>query len=141
MPLVDAWRRDLRRLSDREKALQTQLRAEYARTTETVWEYLRTQADVQWTSDELMGRYRSPVAVKTPPGGRTRGAWFPEGTVDAIPKMPITMGADFLLYGPIKRAPEIYTACGLADAYVAYLMRQQYRIKPMTKEHPLFKIF
>jgi tetrahydromethanopterin S-methyltransferase subunit H len=59
----------------------------------------------------------------------------------AIHVMPITMGADFLLYGPIKRAPEIYTSCGLADAYVAYLMRQQYRIKPLTKEHPLFKIF
>lgn len=59
----------------------------------------------------------------------------------AIHVMPITMGADFLLYGPINRAPEIYTACGLADAYVAYLMRQQYGLKPLTKEHPLFKIF
>lgn len=59
----------------------------------------------------------------------------------AIHVMPITMGADFVYYGPISRAPEIYTACALADAYVAYSMRQQYRIKPLTKEHPLFKIF
>ena len=54
---------------------------------------------------------------------------------------PITMGADFMLYGPIGNAPEMYTACGLADAYVAYNMRQQFRIKPLTREHPLFKIF
>jgi tetrahydromethanopterin S-methyltransferase subunit H len=32
---------------------------------------------------------------------------------------PITMGADFMLYGPIGNAPEMYTACGLADAFVA----------------------
>jgi tetrahydromethanopterin S-methyltransferase subunit H len=54
---------------------------------------------------------------------------------------PITMGADFMLYGPIGNAPEMYTACGLADAFVAYNMRQQFRIKPLTREHPLFKIF
>ena len=59
----------------------------------------------------------------------------------AIHVMPITMGANFLLYGPIGKAPEIYTACALADAYVAYAMRQEYGVRPLTKEHPLFKIF
>jgi tetrahydromethanopterin S-methyltransferase subunit H len=54
---------------------------------------------------------------------------------------PIPMGADFMLYGPMRNAPEMYTACGLADAFVAYNMRQQFRIKPLTREHPLFKIF
>ena len=54
---------------------------------------------------------------------------------------PIAMGADFMLYGPIEKAPEMYTACALADAYVAYNMRQEFRIKPLTREHPLFKIF
>jgi tetrahydromethanopterin S-methyltransferase subunit H len=54
---------------------------------------------------------------------------------------PIMMGANFLLYGPLSRAPRIYLPCALADAYVAYAMRQQYRINPLTKEHPLFKIF
>jgi len=54
---------------------------------------------------------------------------------------PITMGANFILYGPMKRAPETYTACALADAYVAYSMRQEFGIKPLTHEHPLFKIF
>ena len=54
---------------------------------------------------------------------------------------PIAMGANFILYGPIRNAPEVYMACALADAYVAYNMRQEFGIKPMTREHPLFKIF
>jgi tetrahydromethanopterin S-methyltransferase subunit H len=55
--------------------------------------------------------------------------------------MPIALGADFLLYGPMRNAIAVFTACALADAYVAYAMRQQYRISPLTREHPLYKIF
>jgi tetrahydromethanopterin S-methyltransferase subunit H len=58
-----------------------------------------------------------------------------------IHAIPIALGADFLLYGPIINAPKVYTACALADAYTAYAMRQQYRIRPLTKNHPLFRIF
>jgi tetrahydromethanopterin S-methyltransferase subunit H len=54
---------------------------------------------------------------------------------------PIILGANFLLYGPASRAPEIYPACGLADAYVSYSMRQEFGIKPLTNNHPIFKIF
>lgn len=54
---------------------------------------------------------------------------------------PILMGADFALYGPMGRAPQVYPAIALADAYVAYCMRQEFKIGPLTKEHPLFKIF
>ncbi|MFX0196696.1 MAG: hypothetical protein ACFFCW_11270, partial [Candidatus Hodarchaeota archaeon] len=54
---------------------------------------------------------------------------------------PISLGADFLLYGPIENAPSVYFYCSLADAYVAFSMRQQFRIKPLTRNHPLFKIF
>jgi tetrahydromethanopterin S-methyltransferase subunit H len=54
---------------------------------------------------------------------------------------PIVMGANFLLYGPAKRAAEIYPACGLADAYVSYSMRQEFGIKPLTSNHPVFMIF
>jgi tetrahydromethanopterin S-methyltransferase subunit H len=53
----------------------------------------------------------------------------------------IFMGGNFLLYGPVSHAERMYLPCALADAYVAYTMRQQYRISPLTKEHPLFKIF
>lgn len=54
---------------------------------------------------------------------------------------PIIMGANFLLYGPIKKASESYPPCALADAYVAYSMRQEYELGPLTKQHPLFNIF
>lgn len=55
--------------------------------------------------------------------------------------LPIAMGADFILYGPIEWAAEVYVPCAVADAYVAYSMRQEYGVKPLTKDHPLFKVF
>jgi tetrahydromethanopterin S-methyltransferase subunit H len=51
------------------------------------------------------------------------------------------MGANFMLYGPIKNAPKIYIPVAAADAYAAYSMRQEYGIRPLTSNHPLFKIF
>jgi tetrahydromethanopterin S-methyltransferase subunit H len=54
---------------------------------------------------------------------------------------PITAGANFILYGPIENAIHAYFYCGLADAYVAYSASQEFRTKPLMKDHPLFKIF
>jgi tetrahydromethanopterin S-methyltransferase subunit H len=54
---------------------------------------------------------------------------------------PIAMGADFLLYGPIENAPEAYFTSSLADTYVAYNARQEFRIRPLTSDHPLMRIF
>jgi tetrahydromethanopterin S-methyltransferase subunit H len=54
---------------------------------------------------------------------------------------PIVMGANFTLYGPVESAPLAYFYCGLADAYVAHSMRQEYKIEPSTREHPFYKIF
>jgi tetrahydromethanopterin S-methyltransferase subunit H len=54
---------------------------------------------------------------------------------------PIAMGADFLLYGPIENAREIYFASSLADSYVAYNARQEFRMRPLTSNHPLMRIF
>lgn len=54
---------------------------------------------------------------------------------------PIIMGANFILYGPIEDSQNAYFYSMLADAYVAYSLRQEYRLKPLTKEHPLFKAF
>jgi len=53
----------------------------------------------------------------------------------------IMMGANFLLYGPLSRAPQVFPTIALADAYVAYSMRQEYGIGPAVKNHPLTKIF
>jgi len=55
--------------------------------------------------------------------------------------LPIIMGANFMLYGPVRRASAMYIPCALADAYVAYSMRQEYNIKPLTNNHPLFRVF
>jgi len=55
--------------------------------------------------------------------------------------LSIIMGADFVLYGPIENAPEAYFAVSLADAYVSYSMRQEYRLRPLTEKHPIFRIF
>lgn len=54
---------------------------------------------------------------------------------------PIEMGADFSLYGPIEDAKEMYTACSLADAYVAYSMRLEEGMQPKSEKHPLNLIF
>lgn len=54
---------------------------------------------------------------------------------------PITAGANFILYGPVENAPSAYFYCGLADAYVAYSASQEFRTRPLVKDHPLFKMF
>lgn len=54
---------------------------------------------------------------------------------------PIVIGANFVLYGPIKNALNAYFYCAQADAYVAYSMKYEFGIKPLTRNHPLFKIF
>lgn len=54
---------------------------------------------------------------------------------------PIFAGANFVLYGPIEHAKDAYFYCALADAYVAYSATQELKIRPLEKEHPLFKIF
>ncbi|MEM2320420.1 MAG: tetrahydromethanopterin S-methyltransferase subunit H [Candidatus Bathyarchaeia archaeon] len=53
----------------------------------------------------------------------------------------IILGANFLLYGPIENAGIAYPTCALADAYIAYAARQEYGTKPLTTNHPLFRIF
>jgi len=55
--------------------------------------------------------------------------------------VPITMGANFMLYGPLEHAPLVYTPCALADAYVGYCARQEFGTAPLTDSHPLRRIF
>lgn len=51
-----------------------------------------------------------------------------------------SMGANFLIYGSIGRAKDVFPACALTDAMIAYSMLAQ-GVKPLTKNHPLYKIF
>jgi len=53
---------------------------------------------------------------------------------------PIIMGANFMLYGPIKHASKIYMPVAIVDAYVAYSAMQRYGVRPSTV-HPIFRIF
>jgi tetrahydromethanopterin S-methyltransferase subunit H len=55
--------------------------------------------------------------------------------------LPIAMGANFMVYGPIKNAPRIYVPIAVADAYVSYSVMQEYGTKPSTDNHPIFQIF
>jgi tetrahydromethanopterin S-methyltransferase subunit H len=50
-------------------------------------------------------------------------------------------GADFLIYGPIKQAKNIFPACALNDAIIAYHVMKRWGIKPLVKSHPLYKMF
>lgn len=54
--------------------------------------------------------------------------------------LPVVMGANFMLYGPIKNAPNIYIPVAVTDAYVAYSMWQEYNHMPLTKNHPFFNL-
>lgn len=50
------------------------------------------------------------------------------------------MGANFLIFGPLKAARYVYPACAIADAMIAYQARK-HGIKPLTKSHPIYKVF
>jgi tetrahydromethanopterin S-methyltransferase subunit H len=51
-----------------------------------------------------------------------------------------SMGADFLIYGSLAKAKDIFPVCSMNDAIIAYNMLN-YGIKPLTKTHPLYTIF
>jgi tetrahydromethanopterin S-methyltransferase subunit H len=50
------------------------------------------------------------------------------------------MGADFIIYGSVAKARDIFPACAMIDAIIAYNARNS-GIKPLTKRHPLYRIF
>jgi len=50
-------------------------------------------------------------------------------------------GADFLIYGPLKQARNVIPACAMTDAIIAYHSSKLYGTKPLTANHPLYKIF
>jgi tetrahydromethanopterin S-methyltransferase subunit H len=54
--------------------------------------------------------------------------------------LPVTMGANFLLYGPIKYAREIYTPIAIEDAFVAYTVWQEYGTNPLSDSHPFYNL-
>jgi len=50
-------------------------------------------------------------------------------------------GANFLIYGPIKQAKNVIPACAMTDAIMSYYASKLFGTKPLTSNHPLYKIF
>jgi tetrahydromethanopterin S-methyltransferase subunit H len=55
--------------------------------------------------------------------------------------VPMTLGADFLLYGVIEAALWIFPACAAVDAMIASTAQIEHGVETLTKEHPLYKLF
>jgi len=55
--------------------------------------------------------------------------------------VPLTLGADFLLYGVIEAAPWIFPACAAVDAMIASTAQIEHGVETLTEEHPLYKLF
>ncbi|MBS7651400.1 tetrahydromethanopterin S-methyltransferase subunit H [Candidatus Bathyarchaeota archaeon] len=58
----------------------------------------------------------------------------------AVAAMVQTAGADFIIYGSIEKAKSIFPACAMIDAIIAYGARRS-GVKPLTRDHPLYRIF
>ncbi len=50
------------------------------------------------------------------------------------------MGSDFIIYGSVAKARDIFPVCAMIDAIVAYNAKAL-DLKPLTRDHPLYKIF
>jgi len=51
-----------------------------------------------------------------------------------------SVGANFILYGPIEKAKQVFPAAAMVDAIIAYAARIK-GVRTKTKNHPLYKIF
>jgi len=51
------------------------------------------------------------------------------------------MGANFILYGPIRRADIVFPACAMTDAIITYNNIVTHGFRPKHKDLPLYKIF
>jgi tetrahydromethanopterin S-methyltransferase subunit H len=49
-------------------------------------------------------------------------------------------GANYLVIGPLRGASRIFKACAMTDAMIAYTAMAR-GVKPLTKTHPIFRIF
>lgn len=68
------------------------------------------------------------------------GAWARRLCRAGAATLAQVMGADFIIYGSIAKARDIFPVAAMVDAIIAYNART-FGIKPLTKDHPLYKIF
>jgi len=50
------------------------------------------------------------------------------------------VGANFIIYGSVAKVGNIFPVCAMIDAVIAYNARN-YGTRPLTKRHPIYKIF
>jgi tetrahydromethanopterin S-methyltransferase subunit H len=65
---------------------------------------------------------------------------FRYGTRTATNAIMQTMGANWLMFGPIEQADYVFPAVAITDAYVASAMGDL-GIRPLEETHPIYKIF
>jgi tetrahydromethanopterin S-methyltransferase subunit H len=71
---------------------------------------------------------------------REKGGPVFEATASAIFALTLTSGADFVIYGPIRSAPWVFPSLASVNAITAYAGRFT-GVRPVTDDHPLYKIF
>ena len=47
-------------------------------------------------------------------------------------------GANFIIYGSIRKAPRVFPVCALIDSMIAYSRRRE-GIRPLVRSHPIYK--
>ena len=65
---------------------------------------------------------------------------FRYGTRTATNAIMQTMGANWLMFGPVEQADYVFPAVAIVDAYVASAMGDL-GIRPLEETHPIYKIF
>ena len=65
---------------------------------------------------------------------------FRKGTRTATNAIMQTMGANWLMFGPVEQADYVFPAVAIVDAYVASAMGDV-GIRPLHEQHPIYKIF
>ena len=71
---------------------------------------------------------------------KARGQIAYTSAMAATLAMMAFQGADFLIYGPMRFAPWVYSAMAAANALVAYSGRLS-RVRPVGDQHPLYRVF
>lgn len=65
---------------------------------------------------------------------------FRNGTRTASNAIMQTMGANWLMFGPVEQADYVFPAIAIVDAYIASAMGDE-GIRPLHEQHPIYKIF
>jgi tetrahydromethanopterin S-methyltransferase subunit H len=83
--------------------------------------------------------FRKEHATKGPKGWEGLGADVFHMCDIGSNVIPILVGMDFVLYGPIENAPVVFPLCGMIDMIVSEANRTEHEIEP-KEPHPVLKM-